>query len=157
MKKQTLSIAIAILMMAIGTTTYAGNRNPTTGLKLTAKEKVEKNFNKQFQNSADPSIAVSKEGFIAQSKADDHNVTVAYDKKGNWLYTLKFYPTENLAKNIIEEVKRNYDNYYITNMEEVTEPAFPSVFIVHMENDKSFKTLRVVKNDVELIKDVKRG
>lgn len=156
MKKQILSIALGLVIIAMGTTTYAADKNPVSS-KITPNEKVLKNFNKQFKSSESPSISLLKDGFILQTQVEGHNVTSAYDKKGNWLYTLTFYPTENLEKNIIDIVKDNYNNYFISGMEKVDQSGNESVFVVHMENNDSFKTLRVVGNEVELVQDFKKG
>jgi hypothetical protein len=157
MKKQILSTAIGLVMMAIGTTTYAADKTPGSGTKPTANEKVVKDFNKQFKNSLNPTINSSNDGFIVKSLVDGHEITSAYDKKGNWVYTIKLYPTDNLALNIINIVKGSFDNYFITTMEKVDQPGNESVFVVHMENYNSFKTLRVVNNEVELVEDFQKG
>lgn len=157
MKKQILSIAIVLLMMAVGTTTYAGDKTPGSSTKLTANEKVAKDFHQRFKSSLNPTINSSGDGFIVQSRIDGHNITSAYDKKGNWVYTIKLYPTENLSLNIINIVKGSFDNYFITTMEKVDQPGNESVYIVHMENSDSFKTLRVVNNEVELVQNFQKG
>jgi len=157
MKKQILSIALGLVMMAIGTTTYAGDKTPGSSTKLTANEKVVKDFNKKFKSSVNPVIYSSKDGFIAKSLVDGHEITSAYDKKGNWVYTIKLYPTDNLALNIINIVEGSFDNYFITTMDKVDQPGNESVYIVYMENCNSFKTLRVVNNEVELVQDFRKG
>ena len=48
MKKQILSIALGLAIMAIGTTTTAADMNPVSSKKLTANEKAVKDFTKQF-------------------------------------------------------------------------------------------------------------
>jgi hypothetical protein len=131
MKTQILSIALGLVMMAIGTTTYAADKNPI--------------------------INSSKDGFIVNSLADGHEMTSAYDKKGKLVYTITHYPTDNLAKNIMDIVKDNYANYFISGMEKVDQPGSESVFVVHIKNHDSFKTLRVVNNEVELVQDFQKG
>ncbi|MDQ6901607.1 MAG: hypothetical protein M3139_01185 [Bacteroidota bacterium] len=157
MKKQIFSIAMGLFMTALTTATFASSTNATSNPKLTAKEKAVKNFTNQFENVSDPSVILKKEGMILQSEADDHAISSAYDKKGNWLYTIKLYPAENLAGNIVKIITDHYNNYYITKMEKVDQPGKATVFVVHMQNDDSFKTLRVVNRDVELIQDFKKG
>jgi hypothetical protein len=157
MKKQILSIALGLVMMAVGTTTYAADKNPVSGTKLTANEKVVKNFNRQFKNSVNPTIYTSNDGFIVQSQADGHEITSTYNKKGNWFYTITRYSADNLTKNIIDIVKGSYDNYFISGMEKVDQPGSKSVYVVHIENCNSFKTLRVSNDEVELVQDFKKA
>ena len=157
MKKQILSIALGLTMMAIGTTTYATDKNPESGAKLTANEKVVKDFNNKFKSSVNPVIHSAKDGFIAKSLVDGYEITSAYDKKGNWVYTIKHYPADNLASDIIYIVEGSFDNYLITAMDKVDQPGNESVYIVYLENCNSFKTLRVVNNEVELTQDFQKG
>ncbi|MEO8860630.1 MAG: hypothetical protein ABI358_04360 [Ginsengibacter sp.] len=157
MKKQILSTVLGLLMTTLVTTTYALGTNPASNPKLTAKEKAVKNFTSQFETISDPAVILEKEGMILQSKVEDHSITSAYDRKGNWTYTIKLYPTESLAGNIVKIVNDHYSNYFITKMEKVDQPGQATVFVVHMQNDDSFKTLRVVNKDVELVQDFKKG
>jgi hypothetical protein len=156
MKKVITSIALGLVIFAGGTSYAAGNNSVSTTIR-TPNEKALKDFNKQFKNSVTPDITLSKGGLILQAQVDGHKVTSAYNKKGNWVYTVKLYPTESLAKNIMSIVKRNYDDYYISSMEKIDQPGDAPVFIVYMRNQDSFKTVRVVGNDVELVQDFKKG
>ena len=98
MKKKILSIALGLILIAFTTNTYAADKSPVSGAKLTPTEKAVKDFNKQFKNSVSPAVYAVNGGLILKSVADGYNVTLAYDKKGNWVYTIKRYPTESLAK-----------------------------------------------------------
>ena len=42
-------------------------------------------------------------------------------------------------------------------MDKVDQPGNESVYIVYMENCNSFKTLRVVNNEVELVQNFQKG
>ena len=157
MKKQILSIAFGLVLMAFATSTYAVDKPPAT--KITASEKAQKNFSKQFNYPVSSTLYSTSVGFIVQAQVNSHKVTSVYDKKGNWVYTIKRYPTESLAKNIIDIVKNNYDDngYFISTMEQIDQPGTKSVFIVHMENSNSFKTLRVTNGEVELVQDFQKA
>ena len=156
MKKQILSIALGLGIMAIGTTTYAADKN-VSGTKLTSNKKVVKDFSEKFKTPVNSLIGSFNDGFIVRSLVDGHEITSAYDKKGNWVYTIKHYTTDNLALNIINIVKGSFDNYFITTMDKVDQPGNESVYVVHMENFNSFRTLRVVNNEVELVEDFQKG
>jgi len=157
MNKQILSIAFGLVLMAFTTTTYAADKTPST--KITASEKAQKNFGKQFNYPVSSTLYSASTGFIVQAQVSSHKVTSAYDKKGNWVYTIKRYPTESLAKNIIDIVKSNYDDngYFISTMEQIDQPGSKSVYIVHLENGNSFKTLRVTNGEVELVQDFQKA
>ena len=158
MKKKILSIALGLVLIAFTTNTYAADKTPVSGAKLTPGEKAVKDFNKQFKNSISPAVYSVNGGIILQSLADGHNVTLAYDKKGNWVYTIKRYPTESLAKDILDIVTGSYNTYgyFITRMEKIDQPGIKSIYVVHMQNSNSYKTLRVSDDEVELIQDFKK-
>ncbi|HEV8084921.1 MAG TPA: hypothetical protein VGP55_17055 [Chitinophagaceae bacterium] len=153
MKKQILSIVLGLVMMAIGTTTYAADKNSNSGKRAAATEKALKNFNKQFKSAVNTIINPSEDGFIVRSEINGHKITSAYNKRGNWVYTINGYSVTSLDKNIMEIAMPGYANYFITAMEKVDQPGDNSVYIVHIEGSKSFKTLRVSNNVVELVED----
>ncbi len=157
MKKKILSIALGLVLMAIGTTTYAADKNINSDKKPTPVEKVAKNFGEQFKDAVDPTISTAKNGFIVQSEIDGHKITAAYNKKGNWVYTLNGYSRNNLDKNIIETAMPAYPNYFITGMQKVDQPGKKSVYLVYIEGRKSFKTLTVSNSSVEVLQDIRKA
>ena len=157
MKKQILSIALGLVTMAIGTTTTAADKNPVSSKKLTANEKAVKDFTKQFKNSANPTIYSSTDGFIVSADSAGNKITSAYNKKGNWVYTIERYAAENLAKDIVDIVKDSYEDYAIAGMEKIDQSGYNTVYIVHLEDSHYIKTIRVKNDEVELIQDFKKG
>lgn len=129
MKKQILSIAIGLAAMIATTTTYAAEKN----------------------------VSANENGFIVNSQIDGHAVTTAYDKKGNWVYSIEHFSTDNLAKNVMDAVKENFGNYFIRNIEKVEQRGEQTVFVVHAEDSASMKTLKVVNGEVELVQDFVKG
>ena len=157
MKKKILSIALGLVLIASGTNTFAADKTPGSEIKLTPNQKAIKEFNRQFKD-LNPTISTSTNGFILQSAADGHKITSAYDKKGNWVYTITNYPTENLSKEIIDIVEAGYNSYgySITTMKKIDQPGRETVYIVNMNNRDSFKVVGVSNNDVEVIHDFKK-
>lgn len=159
MKKKILSFILGIASLAVGTTTQAQAADKQSGIdkKQAAIEKVSKNFSDQFKTTIDPSIATLQDGFIVRSEIDGRKITSAYNKRGNWVYTVEGYSTSSLDKNIIETAMPYYPKYFITAMEKVNQPYNGSVYLVHIENSNSFKTLRVNNGTVELVQDVSKA
>jgi len=150
MKKQILSIALGLVTMAIGTTTYAADKNPVSDTRFTVSEKA-------VNNSISPFISLPTDGLTVHSEIDGNKVTSAYDKNGNWLYTIERHTAISLLKDIMDIVKDSYNNYSITGMEKVDRPGHNTVYVVHIEDRNSIKTLRVRNGDVELIQDFQKG
>ena len=88
---------------------------------------------------------------------DSHKTTCVYGKRGNWLYTIERFPSDNLTKDLIDRVKTQYDKYYITGAEKVNQPASQEVYIVHLENKDSYKTIMITKDDIAVMEEFTKG
>ena len=151
MKKLILTIVLVLSILTIGTVSYAATN---TGSKELVQEKIEKDFSTQFAST--PTIASANDGYIGTAVIDGHEVSAAYNTKGNRIYSIVRYTPDNLAKDIVDVVKTKYDKYYITSMEKVEAPGFKPVFIVHLTNSNTIKTVRVVGDATELIQNFKK-
>ena len=152
MNRQILSIALVLAMLVAGNVSHAAENN--SAKELTPQEKIVKDFNAQF--ALTPEISVTGNGFIASSVADGHQVSSAYNKKGNRVYTITRYASDNLDKNIIDIVKMNYNKYFISSMEKIEQPGFDAVYVVHLSNSNSIKTVRVSKDGTDLLQNFKK-
>jgi hypothetical protein len=145
--------------MAIGLAIF-GFANAASGddsKASAASEKAQKIFNKQFKDVSNVAWYDIQGGFKAEFTKDGHQTSSVYGKRGNWVYTIEYYKADNLDKNLIDLVKTEYDKYYISAIEKVESPAVDVVYVVHLENQDSFKTLRIHKTDIELVQDFKKG
>ena len=153
MKKNILSIVLAVSILLTGTVSNAAATN-STDKKLTPQEKVMKDFNAQF--TVTPTITILDNGFMASSVVDGRKVNATYNKKGNRVYSIVRYTTADLDKNIVDVVKYDYNEYFITSMEKIQQPGFDDVYLVHLVNPTSIKTVRVNGDETELIQDLKK-
>lgn len=154
MKKQILSLFIALASISA---VYASGNTDTKPQVKSANEKAVKNFNKQFKNAADVNMYNTDNGIIIHSAALSNNITAAYDKKGNWIYSIERYPSESLAKNVLDIVKRSYDKYYVSAMDKIVQPGSGITYVVYLENATSIKTLRITNDETELVQDFIKG
>lgn len=152
MKKLILSVALTLSILTIGTISHAATNNSVK--ELNAQEKIIKDFTAQFTST--PTITFTNDGYIASSVVDGHQVSAAYNKKGNRIYSIVRYTPDNLAKNIVDIVKGTYDKYFITSMEKIEEPNVKPVFIVHLTNANSVKTVRVTEDGTELLQNFRK-
>jgi hypothetical protein len=152
MKKLIVSAALAFSILTIGTTSHAATGNSTK--ELAPQEKIVKDFTAQFVST--PTVTFTDNGYIASSVVDGHQVSAAYNKKGSRVYSIVRYTSDNLAKNIVDIVKGTYDKYFITSMEKIEEPNLKPVFIVHLTNANSVKTVRVSEDGTELLQNFRK-
>jgi hypothetical protein len=157
MKKQIATITLGLVILASATTTtYAADKNPGSN-KLTANEKAMKDFTQQFKNVATPVIYSNEDGFIVSSEMNGNKISSAYNKKGNWTYTIERLAAANFAADVVDAVKSDYGNFTITGMEKIDQSGYNTVYIVHLENDNAIKTVRVKNDETEVLQDFRKG
>ena len=84
---------------------------------------------------------------------DGYKTVSAFDKKGKIIYSIQYYPAASLAKNIMDVVRNNFGNCYISGMEKINQPGQNEVWVVHMENTSSVKTVYVSNGEVSVAND----
>ena len=128
MKVRILAIAFAIASILITSTTYAGNKSSR-----------------------------SEKGYVVHSIIDGRKSMTAYDKKGKWVYTIQQYSIDDLDKSLKDRIRSVYYDYDVTIIQKVEQPGMDVVYVVHLENEKSIKIVRLTDDEMELIQDLKRG
>src|SRR6266540_1100939 len=122
MKKGILSIVLGLAIILVTSTSYA----------------------------SDNTSSKSKKGYVVQSVVEGRQTTTAYNKKGKWVYTIQQYSLDNLDKNIIDRVRSVYYDYGVTGIQKVEQPGMEVVYVVHLENEKSIKLVRLTDDEMEL-------
>jgi len=128
MKVQILAITFAIASLLLTSTTYAGSTS-----------------------------SKSEKGHVVYSVVDGRKSMTAYDKKGKWVYTIEQYSINDLDKSLADRVKSVYYDYEVTGIQKVEQPGMDVVYVVHLQNEKSIKIVRLTNDEMELVKDLIRG
>jgi len=128
MKVRILAIAFAIASILITSTTYAGNKSSR-----------------------------SEKGYVVHSIIDGRKSMTAYDKKGKWVYTIQQYSIDDLDKSLKDRIRSVYYDYDVTIIQKVEQPGMDVVYVVHLENEKSIKIVRLTNDEMETIQDLIRG
>jgi hypothetical protein len=102
-------------------------------------------------------VSKSNKGYVVHTVIDGRPSTTAYNKNGKWVYTIQQYNANNLDENIIDRVKSVYYRYDITGIQKVEQPGQDVVYVVHLEDSKSIKIVRLVNDEMELIEDLVKG
>jgi hypothetical protein len=110
-----------------------------------------------FSYAAENKSSYSKDGYILHSIIDGRQSTSAYNKRGNWLYTIQQYNTDNLDKKIIDKVQSVYGDYGVTSIQKVDQPGMETVYVLHLENENSIKVVRLTNDGMELVQDFTKG
>ena len=172
MKKNLLSIIAAgitaILMLGSATAQIAMNNssNVRAGFTTANNADIKKNISaadvnfrvlKDFQKRFVTTNATWDEtdkGYIARFSANSIETMVAYGKHGNWFYTIQRYDEKNLPADVRALVKSTYYDYTFFHIDEVNVPEQEnSIYILLLQDNKHFKTVRVCGNEMEVIND----
>lgn len=114
--------------------------------------KAVRDFRKKFKNVEDEKWYTISNGYLAQFAAGGIKNAVVYDNTGHWTYTISYYDEHKLPESVRAIVKRVYYDYSITRIEEihVGDRAF---YLVHMQNDSTWKNVKVEDGEMELVED----
>ena len=50
-----------------------------------------------------------------------------------------------------------YYDYGVTSIQKIDQPGMETVYVVHLENEKSIKLVRLTKDEMELVQDLTKG
>jgi hypothetical protein len=95
-------------------------------------------------------------GFLAEFAERNVQVRVVYDKKGDWVYTIRQYTEKELPCDVRAQVKQTYYDDTIGVVKEVIQPQY-TVYLIHIENGVRWKTIRVRDGEMEVVQDFKKS
>ena len=112
--------------------------------------KALKDFNKTFAGVSTAKWYIVNAGFTTKFTQNDIQFRVDYDKKGNWTGTMKSYDEKKLSRDVRATVKSVYYDYSIKWVKEITVPNYPNiiVYMIHIDDEKSFKNLQVIDGEI---------
>jgi len=75
---------------------------------------------------------------------------VIYDVRGSWIYSIQTYHEKQMLRDVRAIVKSTYYDYSITQVEEINHVEGAGiVYIVHLADDTSYKTVRVCNGEMD--------
>ena len=143
--KKTILILVAVYFFTGCSQTRNAQASTGLGSGTTASEmtsKTVRSFWRLFGDSKNENWFHLEAGSLAEFEDKGIHYRVLFDKKGNWLYTIKKYTEKELPKDVRAEVKSTYYDYAIGHVNEVNEAQLV-VYLVHIENEQEWMTIRV--------------
>jgi hypothetical protein len=101
-----------------------------------------KDFKSRFTKVEAESWGRFDKGFFVYFTNDGFKVRAYYDQRGYWLASLKYCGESQLPPFVRDIVKRTYYDFAISQVDIVQVPEH-TVYLVHLEDQKTFKTVRV--------------
>ena len=169
--KKTIFTGLGIIlpMLAISLTSYG--QATKTGLRLSynipsvgsstskanvstlhrgdVRSKAVRNFVRVYKNISDEKWYEIPDALMALFTVNDIDYRVDYDKKGNWLHTMRTYSENKLPGDIRHLVKSSYYDYNITFVQEIEKPREPFTYVVHLEGKTKLINLRVSSGEID--------
>ena len=96
------------------------------------------------------------DGYRARFTQDGVLYLITYNKRGNWLSTMRQYDETKLDREVRSEVKSVYYDYSIMLVEEIELPMKPLTYIIHMEDKTSFLNLRISNREMEEMTEINK-
>jgi hypothetical protein len=114
--------------------------------------KAMRDFKKTYPNVDGEKWYSFKDGFAAKFSEDGIQHMVTYNRIGDWLYTISYYDEKQLPSETRAMVKGTYYDYKITLVEEITLRQ-QTIYLVHIEDETTWKTVRVSDSEMTVIED----
>lgn len=114
--------------------------------------KAVRHFNQEFRFVDNETWFKIRDGFTVKFMLNEVQYRVGYDRKGNWLNTVKIYHEPGMPRDIRQLVKSNYYDYAITLIEELTIRNL-TTYVVHIDSGKEFKKLYLADGEMEIMEE----
>ena len=113
-----------------------------------------RNFANTHKNVKQESWTKNKNGFFVTAISEGIRTTVFYDRKGDWVGSIKYYSQEKMPREIRHIVKSTYYDYNIISIQEVETIDSHGVptYIVTVDNKTNIQLIRVSAGEMEVWK-----
>jgi len=129
---------------------------PTTDPKNVSSKAI-KNFNKTFKNVTDEKWYEMPDGYRANFTLNGTRCRLDYDKKGNWIHTIKYYDEKKLPVDVRRLVVSNYLDYSIRTVEEIEAPHNTVFYVIHLEGETNWINIKVADNEINELEKIKKS
>jgi hypothetical protein len=93
----------------------------------------------------------SSQGYVAEYAAGPVKARFVYNQKGDWVYSILTYGPKGLPEEVRKLVRSEYYDYEITWVKEVNEEDVV-VYVVHLEDEASWKEVAVQDGEIRVLK-----
>ena len=112
-----------------------------------------RDFVHRFKQATNTRWNIIDGGYVAKFDLPAMEFQVGYDKRGEWTYTIRTYHEKQMARDVRGMVKSIYYDFSIVQVKEVEQFNFEGiVYVVYLEDDSCWKTIRVYNGEMEEMK-----
>lgn len=166
MKKKLIVLAIVNLATLAGTSkANAQKASNSTSLEYqksviettnsTVSPRALRSFADTYKNVKGESWVKTKDGFAVRFNSDGTKSTILYNKKGDWVGSIKLYHEEKMRSEIRHIVKSTYYDYKIVYTQEIetTDSENVPTYVVCLEDKTNIKFVRINAGEMSVWKE----
>jgi ribosomal protein L25 (general stress protein Ctc) len=113
--------------------------------------RADRDFRKKFTDGVGVTWYDLADGYRARLIYNGADTWVDYNRKGNWIHTIRTYNEKKMSTSLRHTVKRVYYDYSIKLIQEIELPDDTVVYVIHLESDKELIDLRVVEDEMNVL------
>ena len=121
--------------------------------------KAQKSFTRNFKTVGDGSWEKLSDGYSVTFRSEGISNRIFYDQHGRWTGSLKGYEEAKMPKAVRDIVKRSYYDFTITYVQEAetTDSDHKPTYIVHLEDQKTIKLVRIFDGEMQNWQEYKKN
>ena len=152
---------LAISLISYGQATHTGLRftdnissegTSTSKAATKVNSKALKNFASSYKEVANEKWYNGRDGQVAMFTVNGVENRVGYDKKGNWVNTIRTYDESKLPGDVRHTVKSNYYDYNINLVQEIETPYNPITYLIQLIGKTEIISLRMCEGEMSVLK-----
>jgi hypothetical protein len=113
-------------------------------------------FHRHFPEAAGESWVKSADGYIVSFIANSLRRQAHFDRRGGFLYCVKYYAGKDVARELFLTIKEKYQAYDIDVVTEITDDE-KTFYLVKIKNNSSIKTLSVCDGKIAILEELVNG
>jgi hypothetical protein len=126
-----------------------------TAMTNQVNSKALREFEKSYGTVGNEKWYLLSNGYLAEFSAGNIKTAAVFDKKGNWAFAIVYYGEKELPDEVRAIVKKTYYDYTIHSVEEL-HVGESLAYIIHMDNETTWKNVKVADGEMELIQDFQK-
>jgi hypothetical protein len=119
--------------------------------------KAIRNFKTVYKDIEGESWYKMPDGYRANFIDRGISYTLSYNKRGNWLNTIKRYDEKKLPVEIQHLVITSYPDFTIRSLEEIEMPHNTVLYIIHLEGQTKWINIRVCNSEIVELETLKKS
>lgn len=117
---------------------------------------ADKHFRNYFKRAINETWVEKEDGYRVRFYENDIRFMIDYNKKGEWISTIKSYDETLLSKEIANAVMTQFLGYSIVHVIEIHTKKV-NLHLVKIENKYLLKTVRVINGEMDVLEEYRKG